>query len=89
MADTVQIVGNYSEGCFCEGRRRVLAPLHGVPYRPFQFARAARTFASQNGLRFGGLNKYKSAWAVDPAPCAHRPEQRVRIDWELEYRKES
>ena len=81
--DTVRIVGNYSEWCFCEGRRRPLAPVPRVPYRPFRFAQAARAFAEKNRLRFGGFNKDKSAWAVDPVPCAHRSEQRVRIDWEL------
>jgi hypothetical protein len=84
MRETVKIVGQYSEGCFCN-RPEGFTPLTGVKYRPFQFARPAKEFAARNGLRWGGLNKYKSAWAIRPVPCQHRPEQHVRISWELEY----
>jgi len=86
-AETVKVVGSYSEGCFCEGRRRALTPLTGVRYRPFHFFRAATQFCEMNGLRWGGLNggPDRSAWAIDPVPCSHRAEQRVRIDWGLEY----
>lgn len=81
---TVQIVGSYSECCFCP--RPTLAPLRGVPYRPrLLFARAAQDWAASCGATWGGLNKYKSAWATLPHACSHRLSQLIRIDWELEY----
>ena len=84
MRGTVTIVGAYSECCFCD-RPNAFTPVTGVTYRPFHFANAAKEFAARNGLAWGGLNKYKSAWAIANIPCTHRPQQHVRITWELEY----
>jgi hypothetical protein len=84
IADEVRIGAEYSECCFCA--RPALGPGIAVPYRPrFEFARGARELARTLGLEGFTLNKYKSASAVLPAPCAHRARQGVRITWKLIY----
>lgn len=84
MTKTVCLKGTYSEHCFCT--RPPMTVLSRLPYYPrFEFAKYAKLFAQENKLTWGGLNKYKSAWAVLLEPCAHREQQTVRIDWELEY----
>ena len=83
--ETVKLIAGYSTGCFCPRPDIGSAELRGIPYRPFQFARAARQLCQEQGWQFGGLNKYKSAWATLAAPCQHRQEQHIRIDWTLDY----
>ena len=81
----VRITASYQTCCFCDKKQYPAGP--PVQYYPrFQFRKAAKEYASVHGLTIvsWGHNGDKSALAETNEACVHFPNNRVRLDWNID-----